>query len=133
MKGFVSAKIGFQQIERNYLNSNLVDIEQYQNNKYIKPVPDGLYDVENIQKEDGITILSSNNYDISIPGNFETIYNTNTPEQEDEYIDNNHYLVSTKGFGQNYGSQALNITGISIALSTGTFSSGSVSLYKITI
>jgi len=89
MFGIVSTNIGFQQIERNYLNSNLVNLEEYQNNSYIKPVPDGVYDIELIQKEDGITILSSNNYDINIPGQFDNIYNTNTPEQQDEYVDNN--------------------------------------------
>ena len=86
MKGYIVSNLGFQNIERNYYNSIEVNIEDNQNNINIKPVPDGLYDLVFIQKEDNTAILD-NIYDIKIPGYFETIYNNNSPEQSDEWID----------------------------------------------
>jgi hypothetical protein len=86
MKGYIVSNLGFQNIERNYYNSIEVNIEDNQNNINIKPVPDGLYDLVFIQKEDNTAILD-NIYDIKIPGYFDTIYNNNSPEQSDEWID----------------------------------------------
>lgn len=86
MKGFCIPNIGFQQIERNYYNSSEVTIEMNQKNKYIKPVPNNTYKLENIQKVDSSEILD-NTYDLPIPGYFETIYCNNTPDQLDEWID----------------------------------------------
>jgi len=87
MKGFVVPNIGFQTIERNYYNSVSVNLEESQVNSYIKPVPDGAYDLVQIQKETDMKILN-NSHDISIPGYYATIYNDNSPEQADEWIDN---------------------------------------------
>jgi hypothetical protein len=86
MKGYIVSNLGFQNIERNYYNSIEVNIEDNQNNTNIKPVPDGLYNLVFIQKEDNTSILD-NIYDIPIPGYFDTIYNNNSPEQSDEWID----------------------------------------------
>ncbi len=87
MKGFVVPNIGFQPIERNYYNTVSVNLEDSQINSYIKPVPDGTYDLVQIQKETDLKILNNSN-DISIPGYYTTIYNDNSPEQADEWIDN---------------------------------------------
>jgi len=87
MKGYVIPNVGFQSIERNYYNSVEVNLEDVQNNTDIKPIPDGLYDLVQIQKEDNLKILNNNN-DISISGFYNTIYNDNSQEQEDEWIDN---------------------------------------------
>ena len=87
MKGYVVPNVGFQSIERNYYNSVEVNLEDVQSNTNIKPIPDGLYDLVQIQKEDNLKILNNNN-DISISGFYNTIYNDNSPEQEDEWIDN---------------------------------------------
>lgn len=87
MKGFVVPNIGFQTIERNYYNSVSVSLEDSQLNNYIKPVPDGTYDLVQIQKETDLKILNNSN-DISIPGYYTTVYNDNSPEQADEWIDN---------------------------------------------
>jgi hypothetical protein len=87
MKGYVVPNVGFQSIERNYYNSVEVNLEDVQSNTNIKPVPDGLFDLVQIQKEDNLKILNNNN-DISISGFYNTIYSDNSPEQEDEWIDN---------------------------------------------
>lgn len=87
MKGYVVPNIGFQSIERNYYNSNEINLEDSQMNSYIKPVPDGAYDLAQIQKEHDLNILNHTN-DITIPGYYKPIYNDNSPEQSDEWIDN---------------------------------------------
>lgn len=87
MKGIVIPNLGFQAIERTNFYNN-VDTETEQNNKYIKPIPDGIYSIEMIQKEDNLQFLQHSIYDIPIPGIYEPIYNSNNPEQTDEWIDN---------------------------------------------
>lgn len=87
MKGIALPNLGFQSIERaNFFNN--VDSETEQNNKYIHPVPDGIYNIEMIQKEDNLQFLQHSIYDLPIPGIYEPIYNSNNPEQTEEWIDN---------------------------------------------
>lgn len=88
MRGIVSPNTGFGDIERNYLDSTGVSFDQYQKNNYIKPVPDGVYDLVHISKEDGQDFLSEHVYDLPVGGYFKDIYTTNTPEQDPEWIDN---------------------------------------------
>jgi len=87
MKGIVVPNIGFQTIERTNLFNN-VNYEIEHNNKYIKPIPDGIYNIEMIQKEDNLNFLEHNIYDIPISGVYEPINNGNNPEQSEEWIDN---------------------------------------------
>jgi len=86
MKGFCCTNIGFQQIERNYYNSDEVTFENNQQNPYLKPVPNDIYKIVYFQKEDNNDILDSK-YDNDIPGYFDTIYSNTTPDQLDEWID----------------------------------------------
>jgi len=94
MKGFCYSNIGFQQIERNFYNSDEVTFETNQSNPYLKPVPNNTYPLVYFQKEDNTDILDSK-YDNDIPGYFDTIYSNTTPDQLDEWID---YYENIKWF-----------------------------------
>jgi len=86
MRGCVLPNLGFQSLERMYLNSPDISLEDYQKNTYIKPVPDGLYDVLNIVKEDNMSILDGSY--LPIAGTFIPLYTVRGADQPDEWIDN---------------------------------------------
>ena len=88
MKGHVMPNVGFQVLERNNYNSPLVDIEIDQHNIYIKPVPDGIYKLESVVKEDNMNFMEHVLYNLPVQGHYEPMYTTSTPEQSDEWIDN---------------------------------------------
>jgi hypothetical protein len=88
MKGHVIPNVGFQELERCYYNSNLVDIEADQHNTYIKPIPDGTYKLESVIKEDNINFMEHVLYDLPVQGHYELMYSTSGPSQSDEWIDN---------------------------------------------
>ena len=88
MKGHVIPNIGFQELERCYYNSSLVGIEADQNNTYIKPVPNGIYKLESFIKEDNINFMEHVLYDLPVQGRYEPMYAASSPEQSDEWNDN---------------------------------------------
>jgi hypothetical protein len=88
MKGHVIPSVGFQELERSYYNSPLVDIETDQHNLYIKPVPNGIYKLESTIKEDNMNFMENVLYDLPIPGHYEPMYTASSPEQSGEWIDN---------------------------------------------
>lgn len=88
MKGHVIPNVGFQELERCYYNSPLVDIEKDQQNHYIKPVPDGIYKLESATKEENMNFMENALYELPIPGYYEPMYSISSPEQSCEWIDN---------------------------------------------
>ena len=88
MKGNIIPNVGFQELERCYYNSALVDIEDDQHNTYIKPVPDGIYKLESVLKEDNMNFMEHVLYDLPISGSYNPMYTTSSPEQSGEWIDN---------------------------------------------
>jgi len=87
MKGYTQPNIGFQKEERTYVfNSSTKEDEL--DNKFIKPVPNGKYTTVYFQKEDGLDFMEDSMIDLSIGGYYKPVYNMNSPEQNDEWIDN---------------------------------------------
>ena len=95
MKGYLQPNIGFQKEERTYIFNSSTKEEEL-NNKFIKPIPNGVYNIEYFQKQDGLDFMEDgfNNFDIS--GYYKSVYNMNSPEQEDEWIDNYINNISIK-------------------------------------
>jgi hypothetical protein len=87
MKGYIQPNIGFQKEERTYIFNSSTKEEEL-NNKYIKPVPNGIYNIEYFQKEDGLDFMEDGFNNFTIPGYYKPVYNMNSPEQDDEWIDN---------------------------------------------
>ena len=87
MKGYIQPNIGFQKEERTYIFNSSTKEEEL-NNKYIKPVPNGIYNIEYFQKEDGVDFMEDSFNNFPIPGYYKPVYNMNSPEQDDEWIDN---------------------------------------------
>lgn len=86
MRGYVLPNVGFQALERGYLNSAEVTLEEYQKNAYMKPVPDGLYEVVSVLKEDNMSILDGSY--LPINGTFIPMYTVRGSDQPEEWIDN---------------------------------------------
>jgi hypothetical protein len=87
MKGYLQPNIGFQKEERTYIFNSSTKEEEL-NNKYIKPVPNGVYNIEYFQKQDGLDFMEDGVYNFNIPGYYKPVFNMNSPEQESEWIDN---------------------------------------------
>ena len=87
MKGYIQPNIGFQKEERTYIFNSSTKEEEL-NNKYIKPVPNGIYNIEYFQKEDGLDFMEDGFNNFNIAGYYKHVYNMNSPEQDDEWIDN---------------------------------------------
>ena len=87
MKGYAQPNIGFQKEERTYVFNSSTKEEEL-DNKFIKPVPNGKYKIEYFQKEDGIDFMEDSLTNLNIGGYYEPVYNMNSPEQNDQWIDN---------------------------------------------
>jgi hypothetical protein len=87
MRGYVQPNIGFQKEERTYIYNSATKMDEQQN-KYIKPVPDGKYSLEYYQREDGLDFMEDSVYITKNLGYYKPTYNMNMPEQDDEWIDN---------------------------------------------
>lgn len=95
MKGYVQPNIGFQKEERTYIFNSSTKEEEL-NNKYIKPVPNGVYNIEYFQKQDGLDFMEDGLYNYNVPGYYKSVYNMNSPEQEDEWVDNYFNNISVR-------------------------------------